>query len=213
MKGIWLEDRSLCFKPNLKIPSIPEGEALVKVRLAGICQTDLELADGYYPFTGIPGHEFVGEIVETPGFPERNGQRVVGEINASCGRCESCRMGLAKHCPHRTVLGIVNRNGAFAEFLTLPLSNLKTLPLGISNEAAVFVEPLAAAFRILEEVHIQPRDRVLLIGAGKLGYLIAQVVRRLGCEFEVLAKHGFQRDLLSRSGIKTSPRRQRESNN
>lgn len=174
----------------------------MRVRLAGICATDLELVAGYYPFEGILGHEFVGEIVAAPDAPERVGERVVGEINAACGRCDDCRAGLGRHCAERSVLGIVARDGAFAEFLSLPLGNLLPVPSGLSDEAAVFCEPLAAARTILEQVHVAPSARVLLVGAGRLGQLVARVLRLGGAQLDVVVRHARQRELLEALGVR-----------
>ena len=144
MQALWLENKQLQYRTDLPIPKPLHGEALVRVELAGICATDLELVKGYYPYTGILGHEFVGKIVEAP---ERIGERVVGEINVTCGKCETCLRKIPSHCKHRTVLGIHNRHGAFAEYLCLPLKNLLPVPATIPNETAVFTEPLARIFR------------------------------------------------------------------
>jgi threonine dehydrogenase-like Zn-dependent dehydrogenase len=216
MQVLWLENNELSVR-DTRVPDRP-AEALVKVRLAGICATDLELVRGYYPYTGILGHEFVGEVVETPdpppappkfsGFEGREsaglrvGQRVVGEINAVCGQCEQCLGGRATHCENRSVLGIVNRDGAFAEYLTLPLENLHPVPDNVPDEAAVFTEPLAAALEIREQVRIQPTDRVLVVGAGRLGQLIAQTLALTGSHLRVLARHHRQRELLAARGIR-----------
>ena len=200
MRGIWLEDRRLQVCDDLDRPEVLQGEALVRVRLAGICQTDLEMAKGYYPFTGIPGHEFVGEIELAPDQPSRDGERVVGEINAVCGQCALCLRGLTHHCLDRTVLGIVGRNGAFAEYLLLPLKNLHRVPDSVSDESAVFAEPLAAALQILEQVQVRPSDQILLIGAGKLGQLIARVLLHAGCSLKVMARHSSQIDLVAKLG-------------
>ncbi len=199
MRSLWLENQTLSLR-DIPCPEKP-GEALIRVRLAGICGTDLELVRGYYPFTGIPGHEFVGEVVESP---EKSwiGKRVVGEINAVCGECEQCRNGRPTHCEKRTVLGILNRDGVHAEYTSLPLANLHLVPDSVPDEAAVFTEPLAAALEIQEQVHIQPADRVLLIGAGRLGQLIAQTLALTGCDLRVAARHPFQQSLLSARGIK-----------
>jgi 2-desacetyl-2-hydroxyethyl bacteriochlorophyllide A dehydrogenase len=178
------------------VPEPVSGEALVRVSLAGICGTDLELVKGYYPFTGIPGHEFVGEIVQAPDRPDRVGERVVGEINVACNTCRFCLEGLSAHCENRKVTGILNRNGLFAEYACLPLSNLFTVPASVSDDAAVLVEPLAAALEIQEQVKIAPEDRVLVLGAGRLGQLIAQVLALTGCDLLVSARYGKQRDLL-----------------
>ncbi|HEY5506378.1 MAG TPA: alcohol dehydrogenase catalytic domain-containing protein, partial [Coriobacteriia bacterium] len=148
------------------------------------------------------GHEFVGDVVESPD-PAWTGARVVGEINASCGSCESCRAGRPTHCEDRTVLGIVDRDGAHAEYLRLPLANLHRVPDSVSDEAAVFTEPLAAAVEILEQVHVRPTDRVLLVGAGRLGQLVAQVLALTGAQLQVVARHDAQRALLAAKGIAT----------
>ena len=202
MQALWLENNHLDLR-DVPRPVKP-GEALVRIRLAGICGTDLELVKGYYPFTGIPGHEFVGEVVEI--FPPdtsgntgllQPGQRVVGEINASCGICEQCRSGRPTHCENRTVLGITHRDGIFCEYTSLPLQNLHPLADSISDEMAVFCEPLAAALEIQQQVQIHPSDRVLLIGAGRLGQLIAQTLALTGADLKVVARHPQQARLLA----------------
>jgi threonine dehydrogenase-like Zn-dependent dehydrogenase len=200
MRALWLEDRTLSVR-DVPLPQAA-GEALVKMRLSGICGTDLELVRGYYPYTGIIGHEFVGEVVSAPD-PSWNGARVVGEINASCGRCEACRCCRPTHCENRTVLGIAGRGGVHAEYTTLPLANLHRVPDGVTDEAAVFTEPLAASLEILEQVHVMPTDRVLLIGAGRLGQLIAQVLSLTGAHLRVVARHDHQKALLHARGIST----------
>lgn len=161
-------------------PSRP-GEATIRVRLAGVCATDLELVRGYMGFEGVLGHEFVGEVIDAP---DRAwvGQRVVGDINAACGACPTCRAGRPHHCPTRTVLGILGRDGCFAETTSLPLANLHPVPDAVSDEAAVFVEPLAAALRIVEQVHVKPTDRVLVLGLGRLGQLCARVLALTGAD-------------------------------
>ncbi len=179
MHALWLEDRKLRVRHDLPTPEPPAGEALVRVLLAGICNTDIELTRGYYPFAGIPGHEFVGEW---------EGRRVVGEINAVCGGCEACRAGRSTHCESRTVLGIRNRHGAFAEYLLLPTENLHPVPDKIANEEAVFIEPLAAALEIQEQIKISPDDRVLVVGYGKLGRLIAKTLALTGCKLTVAGR-------------------------
>lgn len=199
MQALWLENQTLSLR---EVPRPQKnGEALLRLRLAGICGTDLELVRGYYPFTGIPGHEFVGEVVESPD-PSWVGQRVVGEINAVCGACEQCRNGRPTHCEKRTVLGIVGRDGVHAEYTTLPLENLHRVPDSVRDEAAVFVEPLAAALEIQQQVQIHPTDRVLLIGAGRLGQLVAQTLALTGCDLRVVARHPLQKELLTRRGIR-----------
>lgn len=165
-----------------------EGETLVQVICAGICNTDLEIVKGYAGFRGTLGHEFVGRVVESPE-TDLVGRRVVGEINAGCGECERCLTGDSRHCADRTVLGIKDRDGAFAEFLSLPRRNLLEVPDSVSDEAAVFVEPLAAAFNILEQVSIRVSSDVVVIGDGKLAQLIVLVLARTGCAITVIGRH------------------------
>jgi threonine dehydrogenase-like Zn-dependent dehydrogenase len=201
MQALWLEDNQLSYCSNLPLPTPSVEEALVKIRLAGICATDLELVKGYYPYTGILGHEFVGEIVQAPTAPTRIGQRVVGEINIACGQCERCLNGYAKHCQQRRILGIRNQSGAFAEYLCLPLKNLLPVPMSLPDEIAVFTEPLAAALAIQAQVHIVPTHQVLVIGAGRLGQLIAQTLKLTSCYLRVVARHESQRQLLTTQQI------------
>lgn len=203
MNALWLENNQLRLREDVPLPAKP-GEALVKVRLAGVCGTDLEMVKGYYPFTGIPGHEFVGEIVQSQEALGSSlvGKRVVGEINAVCGTCEQCRGGRPTHCENRTVLGILNRDGVFAEYVSLPLENLHLVPDSVSDEAAVFTEPLAAALEIQQQVQIKPTDRILLVGAGRLGQLIAQTLATTGADLRVVARHPFQQKVLTQRGIK-----------
>lgn len=185
--------KALVFDERLSLQDAPvpnplPDEALVKVRMAGICKTDVEIVKGYMDFHGVPGHEFVG-TVERSSDPQQVGLRVVGEINSGCRECSFCRKGLERHCPHRTVLGILGRDGAMAEYLTLPASNLLPVPPSLPDEKAVFTEPLAAALEILEQVKIQPADRVAVIGDGKLGLLICMVLRLTGCDLVLVGKH------------------------
>jgi 2-desacetyl-2-hydroxyethyl bacteriochlorophyllide A dehydrogenase len=202
MRAIWLEDLNLSIRDDLPIPKPREGEALVRVRLAGICNTDLEMVKGYYPFTGILGHEFIGELIETPD-PSMLGARVTGEINIVCGECATCRRGDSAHCENRTTLGIHDRPGCFAEYLTLPLDNLHHVPDNITDECAVFAEPFAATLQIQQQVHIRPADRVLIVGAGRLGQLIAQTLVLTGCDINVVVRHKYQRKILAVQGITT----------
>ena len=187
MTGLWLEDGVLELREDLPMPRPRDGEAKVRVLVAGICNTDLELLRGYAPFTGVPGHEFVGVVDEGPA--ALAGRRVVGEINVTCGACSACRAGRSAHCASREVLGIRGRNGAFAEHLVLPAENLHAVPDAVPDEAAVFAEPLAAAMRIRQQVAIGPGDRVLVVGDGKLGLLVARVLARERCELTVLGRH------------------------
>jgi threonine dehydrogenase-like Zn-dependent dehydrogenase len=199
MKALFFENN----RPRLtEIPTpVPgPGEALIRVRMAGICNTDIEIAQGYMNFTGVPGHEFVGEVESAPE-ASLVGSRVVGEINAGCGVCSSCRAGLERHCGQRTVLGILGRDGAFAEYLTLPARNLVPVPDDLPDEKAVFAEPLAAALEILEQISVAPADRVLVIGDGKLGLLVAMVLRLTGCDLTLAGKHEEKMVLVQSLGV------------
>ena len=180
-------------------PSPPAGESLVRVRIAGICNTDLEITRGYMGYQGILGHEFVGVAESGP----LAGQRVVGEINASCGQREMCRTGNRTHCTQRNVLGILKRDGAMAEWLVLPDENLHSVPDAVSDEQAVFVEPLAAALEITEQAHIRPTERVVVIGDGKLGQLVMQVLALTGCELTLVGRHPDKLVRAERRSIQT----------
>ncbi len=170
------------------LPRIQKGFARIRLLAAGICSTDLELQRGYYGFQGIPGHEFVGEVTEADD-PSWIGKRVVGEINLACGVCNWCARCLGRHCPKRRVLGIVNYPGAFREFLTLPVDNLHTVPRSIPSKHAVFIEPVAAACEVLDQVKVSKRQRVAVLGDGKLGLLIAQVLHAHGAEVHLFGRH------------------------
>lgn len=187
MKALSFDGRNLELKDVPK-PEPDEKEALVKVIKAGICATDIEITKGYMNFQGTLGHEFVGIVEECEELPSLVGKRVVGEINCGCGWCGWCREGLARHCPNRTVLGIVGRDGAFAEYLTLPAWNLHEVPQDVSTEAAVFTEPLAAAYEIFEQVHIESGSSILLIGDGRLAQLIGLALHRRGLVFDAAGK-------------------------
>jgi threonine dehydrogenase-like Zn-dependent dehydrogenase len=180
------------------------GESLVRVRLAGICGTDLELTRGYMAFRGIPGHEFVGEVIESAN-RAMAGRRVAGEINAGCGRtsCRWCRGAMARHCADRTVLGILGRNGAFAEMLTLPDANLIAIPDSIPDELAVFIEPLAAAYEIFEQTHLARNRSVAVLGDGRLGATVALALRAEGYLPIVLGHHREKLERLARLGLET----------
>jgi threonine dehydrogenase-like Zn-dependent dehydrogenase len=191
---------------NIQKPHI-DHEVLVRVLLSGICNTDLEIARGYAGFQGTIGHEFVG-IVEQSRRRDLIGKRVVGEINAGCGKCKLCRSGDPRHCPNRTVLGIVGRDGAHAEFLRLPSANLISVPTNISNEHAVFTEPLAAACGILERVSVVKSDRVVVIGDGKLGLLCAQVLALKSASVTLVGKHAAKLRIAARRGIETVTQKQ-----
>ena len=195
MLGLWLENGRLRLRDDLPKPDPGAGEALVAVRLAGVCGTDLALLQGYGSFTGVPGHEFVGEIVQAAGGFQA-GTRVVGRINVVCRQCEACLAGAGQHCRNRTALGIRGRDGAFAEYLTLPLENLLPVPEDVSDDEAVFVEPLAAAFRIPEQVELSPATNALVVGAGRLGQLVARVLASTGCSVVVVTRRPSQRVAL-----------------
>ena len=197
--------RAVIFDGTIQVVDIPKpspaaGEALIRVLVAGICNTDLEIIKGYMGFEGVLGHEFVG-VVEQAATPGLVGKRVVGEINCVCHACAYCQMEMPHHCLDRTVLGIVNRNGAFAEYLTLPEENLHLVPGNLRDDVAVFTEPLAAAFRILQQISITPEQRVIVLGDGKLGQLCAQVIwlktKRMVC----VGKHRWKLQLLKNLGI------------
>jgi alcohol dehydrogenase len=199
---------------EVALPRLRRGWALVRVRLAGICNTDVEILRGYHAFAGIPGHEFVGEVVDASGLSVAEkrawiGKRVVGEINISCAAhgfkpvCDFCRRGLKTHCARRTVLGILGHDGAFAEFLSLPLSNLHRLPGKIGDEQAVFIEPLAAACEILKQVDIRNFREAAVLGDGKLAQLIARVLRTKLPRIVMYGKHQEKLLLARRAGIET----------
>jgi threonine dehydrogenase-like Zn-dependent dehydrogenase len=201
MKALWLENNQLQLYTDIPIPEPPPGEALVRVLCAGICNTDLELVRGYYPYTGILGHEFVG-IVEQ-GTEDLINQRVVGEINAVCGKCRFCQSGQQTHCENRTVLGIVNRHGAFAEYLCLPVDNLHLVPENVSTDVATFTEPIAAALEIQQQVSLCADHQVLVVGDGKLGQMVAQTLALTGCDLLVVGRHQEKLAHLGARGIKT----------
>jgi alcohol dehydrogenase len=183
-------------------PRRTEGYALVRLRYGGICNTDLELLRGYYGFSGTPGHEFVGEVV-TADNARLVGRRVVGEINLACGNCEWCKRGLGRHCPTRKVLGIVRHPGAFREFLTLPEVNLHVVPMSIPDRAAVFVEPLAAACEILDQVSFPRGAEVAVLGDGKLGLLVAQVLQAVGHRVHQYGRHKSKLRVSEKAGVST----------
>ncbi len=198
--------RALVFEGELKyrrdypIPAPFNDEALIRVVAAGVCATDLEIIKGYMGFKGVLGHEFVG-IVEECGDKGLIGRRVVGEINIPCGTCQFCGDGLGNHCPQRGVLGILNKDGAFAQYLTLPASNLHLLPDLITDEEAVFVEPTAAAFELLEQVDLSPSKSVCVLGDGRLGILVAQALSLTGCRLVAAGRHRDKLSILYNRGI------------
>jgi threonine dehydrogenase-like Zn-dependent dehydrogenase len=204
MRALWLEDQKLQVRDDVPEPSLAPAEAIVRVSLAGVCNTDLELVKGYYPYTGVLGHEFVGTVEAAESAREWRGRRVVAEINASCRRCETCRAGRPTHCGKRTVLGIVGRDGVFATHVRVPVANLRAVPDGLPDEAAVFTEPLAAALEIQEQVRVTSGDRVAVIGPGKLGHLVAQSLFATGCDLVVAGRRKEPLALLSARGIRTT---------
>lgn len=198
MRALVLGDDGVRLETDRRDPVPAAGEVLVRVLGAGICETDLQLTRGYHDFRGVLGHEFVGVALGG----RFDGRRVVGEINCSCHACETCRAGRPGHCPHRTVIGIVNRDGAFADLVSVPERNLHAVPDAIDAEAAVFTEPVAAAFQIPEQVTITSGDRVIVVGDGRLANLCAQVLSRLTDHLLVVGKHRDKLARLERLGIR-----------
>lgn len=211
MRALIYENNALKLDRNHPQPELPDGEALVKVSLTGICNTDLEITRGYMNFSGVLGHEFVGvveKIARQAGASIPHslvGKRVVGEINAACRQadCWYCSRSMHSQCPKRTTLGILGRSGAFAEYLTLPVENLHVVPENVSDAEAVFVEPLAANFEILEQIHLKPTESVVILGDGKMGQLAAQVLTLSGCEVMMVGKHKEKLALAEQRGVHT----------
>jgi threonine dehydrogenase-like Zn-dependent dehydrogenase len=212
MRALVWDGRELRFDPSYPVPSVqsasvgatggrPPACALVKVHLAGICSTDLQILKGYMGFAGVPGHEFVGTVREGP--KEFLGKRVAGEINFACRACEYCRRDLGRHCPNRRVMGILNADGAFAEYVSVPLENLHIVPENVADDQAVFTEPLAAAFEILTQIQPDPGDEILVLGDGKLGNLCAQALRLTGAKITALGKHPDKLALIKKAGVRT----------
>jgi threonine dehydrogenase-like Zn-dependent dehydrogenase len=199
MRAIVLDD-IVSVRTDRPTPTPADGEVIVRVRTAGVCETDLQLIRGYMGFRGVLGHEFVGVAESGP----LAGRRVVGEINCSCWRCETCRRGLPTHCPNRTVIGILDHDGAFADAIAVPQRNLHAVPDGIPDEIAVFTEPLAAAFQIPAQIPIRREDRIVVLGDGRLGNLCAQVLAGLSDRVRVVGKHAHKLALLESRGIPTT---------
>lgn len=210
MRAVVFHNNVLTLEKNYPRPDPQSGEALIKVVRAGICNTDMEITRGYLGFQGVLGHEFVGVVEavhEGSGASAPTGligKRVVGEINIACRRadCWYCQRGIYSHCPNRATLGILNHDGAFAEYMTLPTANLHVVPDNVSDDEAVFVEPLAANFEMLEQVHLKPTDSVLVIGDGKMGQLAAQVLALSGCEVMMAGKHEEKLALAEKYGAR-----------
>ena len=199
MRAIVL-DEQVHLRTDYPDPTPAEGEVLVRVTRAGVCETDLQLIKGYMGFRGVLGHEFVG--VAESGLLA--GRRVVGEINCACWRCDTCRSGLPTHCPNRTVLGILNHDGAFADRIAVPQRNLHAVPDSLTDDVAVFTEPVAAAFQIPAQLRIRPADRIAVLGDGRLGNLCAQVLARLSEHVMAVGKHREKLSILERLGIATA---------
>ncbi len=202
MISVHIENRAVRLR-RAAVPKPKPGAALIRLRVGGICNTDIELLRGYYGFLGRPGHEFVGEVVGPAGSAWL-GKRVVGEINLPCGKCEWCSRGLGRHCPARTVLGIVRHPGAFAQFLTLPEANLHAVPRNVPDEHAVFTEPIAAACEILDQTRIGKGSEVAVLGDGKLGLLVAQVLACRGAQVHLFGHHAEKLRIAARAGCETS---------
>jgi len=201
MRALHWDGQSLQVRATYPEPKLTERKALVKVTLAGICSTDLQILRGYMGFSGVPGHEFVGTVVDGP--DALKGQRVVGEINFACGVCTWCSQNLQRHCPTRQVMGILNADGSFAEYLAVPVENLHLVPENVADEEAVFVEPLAAAFEILDQLSLQSNTEVVVFGDGKLGLLCAQVLHNVGARVTLIGKYAEKLALARRRGIVT----------
>jgi alcohol dehydrogenase len=204
MKALFFDGLMPHFIEKYHTPEPEENEALIRVLVAGICTTDIEVTKGYKGFRGVPGHEFVGVVERVNGgYPGLIGKRVVGEINLGCGGCEYCAKGLEKHCLSRTTLGISEKDGVFAEYVTLPLKNLWEVPDNVADEEAVFTEPLAAAFEVLEQTHVKPTDKIAVLGDGTLGILMAFVLAQSGLDIILVGKHESKLSIAARQKIKT----------
>jgi threonine dehydrogenase-like Zn-dependent dehydrogenase len=199
---------ALTFNQKLQIetrypdPEPGPDDVLIGVKLAGICATDLEITRGYMKFAGVLGHEFVGKVLKGP--RRWKDKRVVAEINCVCGKCEMCQHGLSNHCRRRTVLGIEGRNGAFADYIVVPERNLHEVPDSVSDEQAVFVEPLAAAYQVAKQCQIEKRMRVTVVGSGRLGLLVAQILQATGCQLEVVGRNELTLSFCEKKGIQAT---------
>lgn len=202
MNGIYFDGQEALFRNDLQTPTPKKSEVLVRVKTAGVCKTDLEILKGYMGFTGVLGHEFVGVVEKGPA--QLLDKRVVAEINNNCGRCEMCVMGLAKHCPNRTTMGIDKHDGAFAQFVTAPEKNIHLIPDNVSDDQAVFVEPLAAAFEPLERINVSQDDHILVIGDGRLGLLSAMVFATKNDEVTLVGKHPKKMAIANAHGINST---------
>lgn len=197
-------DNGLKLDKNYAKPSPRKGEALIKVNTIGICNTDYEITKGYMGYKGVLGHEFTGVVKEINADDKSLlNKRVVGEINCGCGECECCNQGLERHCPNRSTLGIWQREGCFAEYVCLPVKNLLEIPENVSDEEAVFTEPLAAALEILEQIHIPPYKKIAVLGDGKLGLMIALALNAAGLDLILIGKHENKLEIAQKQGVKT----------
>lgn len=194
-------DGSASLRKDYPAPSPRAGEAVVAVRMAGVCRTDLEIVKGYMGFRGVMGHEFVGTVVSGPA--QWQGKRVVSEINCVCGQCDMCKRGLSGHCLDRTVIGISGHDGAMAQQIAVPVRNLHEVPANISDEEAVFAEPLAAAFQIVKQVRLGLSDKVVVLGDGRLGQLVARVLKGPVPQLLLVGKHAAKLEAAEKQGIAT----------
>ena len=199
MQACVLNPNGVHFDADYPSPQPGDGEVPVRVITAGVCETDLQLIKGYMGFRGVLGHEFVGVAEDGP----FQGQRVVGEINCACGECDWCRDGMSNHCPNRSVIGILNRDGAFAQTVSVPQENLHLVPDSVTDDEAVFTEPLAAAFQIPDQLNLDAFDNAIVLGDGRLGNLCAQVISQAGCDVTVIGKHAAKLSVLDDLGIST----------
>lgn len=204
MKAVEFRNNEIVINYEAKKPELKPNEALIRVKLAGICNTDIEITKGYMGFSGILGHEFVG-IVEEVNSQDKSliGKRVVGEINAGCGTCEWCGKGLERHCPNRGTLGIWQKEGCMADYVNLPIKNLIVVPDNLTDEEATLVEPFAAAFEILEQLHIKPADKVAILGDGKLGLNIGLALSTIPCDLIHIGRHQNKLDIVTAQNVST----------
>ena len=203
MKAVRFENQTVSIV-DVPVPEIGGDEALVSISMAGICGTDIEIYRGYADFTGIAGHEFVGEVHDCPAFPELIGKRVVADINCGCGRCHTCRCTGSRHCPDRTVIGIRGRDGAFAQYCRVPIANLYPVPDNVETICAVFAEPLAAALRITQQIHIGHQSRIAVIGDGNLGILAALGLAHYSSQVMLLGRHERKLAIAAAQGIRAA---------
>lgn len=203
MRALTFINNSLQFQLNYPDAVPRDGEALIRVRLAGICATDLQITRGYMGFSGVLGHEFVGMVAE--GSPRWKGRRVVAQINCPCSKCDMCLRGLSNHCRKRTVMGIAGRDGCFADQVAIPEANLFEVPATVTDEEAVFVEPLAAAYQVLNQCPVDAKTSVAVIGTGRLGLLVAQVMSAAGCRPTAIGRNAAKMERCEKLGVQAIP--------